>query len=131
LTVAEAADAKAGATGPARAKARLDQWLWFARFVKSRSLAAQLCSAGAVTINGNAVKKPNQTVRIGDSIVLSQGGWQRTVRVRALGIRRGPASEARALYEEAAAARLRDIAPEWAPLLDPGDDDALPSAREA
>ena len=33
---------------PERAKTRLDQWLWFARFVKSRSLAARLCAAGAV-----------------------------------------------------------------------------------
>lgn len=105
-----------------RTKARLDQWLWFARLVKSRSLAAQLCSAGAMTINGSTVKKANQVVRIGDVIVLPQGGWQRTVRVLALGVRRGPATEARALYEEAAAAaRRRDIAPDWAPLLEPGD----------
>ena len=105
--------------GPERAKARLDQWLWFARFVKSRSLAARLCGAGAVTINGSTVRKANQAVRIGDVIVLPQGGWQRTIRVMALAVRRGPADEARTLYEEAAAAaRLQDIAPRWVPLLD-------------
>jgi ribosome-associated heat shock protein Hsp15 len=104
---------------PERAKARLDQWLWFARFVKSRSLAARLCATGAVTLNGGAVKKPNQTVRVGDVIVLPQGGWQRTVRVVALGVRRGPAAEARTLYEEAGTARrLADAAPDWVPLLD-------------
>jgi len=111
----------ANAIRPERAKARLDQWLWFARFVKSRSLAARLCAAGAVTINGNAVRKPNQAVRVGDIVVLPQGGWQRTVRVLALGARRGPAIEARTLYEEAAVAlRLRDLAPvpDWVPLLD-------------
>ena len=111
----------ANAIRPERAKARLDQWLWFARFVKSRSLAARLCTAGAVTINGSAVKKPKQAVRIGDIVVLPQGGWQRTVRVLALGARRGPAIEARVLYEEAATAlRLRDLAPvpDWVPLLD-------------
>ena len=112
--------------GPERAKARLDQWLWFARFVKSRSLAARLCAAGAVTINGSAVKKANQTVRIGDVVVLPQGGWQLTVRVLALGVRRGPASEARTLYEEAAAAtRLRDLIPGWVPLLDLENADGL------
>ena len=103
---------------PDRTKTRLDQWLWFARFVKSRSLAARLCSAGAVAINGIPVKKPNQSVRIGDVVVLAQDGWQRTVRVLALGVRRGPATEAHRLYEEAAAAaRLRDLMPGWEPLL--------------
>lgn len=103
---------------PERAKTRLDQWLWFARFVKSRSLAARLCAAGAVAVNGVAAKKPNQSLRVGDVVVLPQGGWQRTVRVMALGVRRGPAPEARLLYEEAASAlRLRDLAPGWEPLL--------------
>ena len=120
-------------TGPERAKARLDQWLWFARFAKSRSLAARLCAAGAVMINGGTVRKANQAVRIGDVVVLSQGGWQLTVRVLALGVRRGPAAEARALYEEAAAASpLRDLAPRWVPLLDmDAEDGNLPlSAQE-
>ena len=104
---------------PERAKGRLDQWLWFARFVKSRSLAARLCAGGTVTINGGAVTKPNQTVRVGDIVVLPQGGWERTVRVVALGVRRGPAAEAQTLYEEEAAARrLRDPGPEWVPILD-------------
>jgi ribosome-associated heat shock protein Hsp15 len=107
---------------PALAKGRLDQWLWFARFVKSRSLAARLCATGAVALNGSAVTKPNQGVRIGDIVVLPQGDWQRTVRVLALGVRRGPAVEARILYEDAAAAaRLREIIPGWVPLL--ADDD--------
>ena len=103
---------------PDRTKTRLDQWLWFARFVKSRSLAARLCAAGAVAVNGIPAKKPNQTVRIGDVVVLPQGGWQRTVKVLALGARRGPAAEARLLYEEAATAlRLTDLMPGWEPLL--------------
>jgi ribosome-associated heat shock protein Hsp15 len=111
---------------PERAKARLDQWLWFARFVKSRSLAARLCAAGTVTINGGAVTKPNHTVRVGDVVILPQGGWQRTVRVLALGMRRGPASEARLLYEEAAAAlRLSAVPSDWIPLIEAGEiDDA-------
>ncbi len=107
---------------PERAKARLDQWLWFARFAKSRSLAARLCAAGAVTINGSTVTKPNQTVRAGDVVMVPQGGWQRTVRVLALGTRRGPASEACLLYEEAAAAlRPSAVSSDWIPLLDSGE----------
>jgi ribosome-associated heat shock protein Hsp15 len=109
------------ATAPERAKTRLDQWLWFARLVKSRSLAARLCTVGAVAISGATVTKPNQTVRIGDIVAVVQGGFQRTVRVLAFGARRGPASEARTLYEEIAAARLREPASEWVPLLDADD----------
>ena len=113
----------ASAAGPERGGTRLDQWLWFARFAKSRSLAARLCSAGSVAVNGSAAQKPNHAVRVGDVIVVPQGGWQRTVRVLALGIRRGPAAEACTLYEEAAAAvRLRDQAPAWDPLLAEDDD---------
>ena len=120
------------ATAPERAKARLDQWLWFARLAKSRSLAARLCAAGAVAINGTTVTKPNQTVRVGDFVVVPQGGFQRTVQVLALGSRRGPASEARALYQETGATRLRDMAPIWVPLLDEDDAAGLPlSAGEA
>jgi ribosome-associated heat shock protein Hsp15 len=110
------------AMSPERAKTRLDQWLWFARLAKSRSLAARLCAAGAVAINGSTVTKPNQTVRVGDFVVVPQGGVQRTVQVLALGTRRGPASEARTLYEQTAAVRLRDAASDWVPLL--AEDDA-------
>jgi ribosome-associated heat shock protein Hsp15 len=107
---------------PERTKTRLDQWLWFARFAKSRSLAARLCAAGAVTINGSTVAKPNQAVRVGDILMVPQGGWQRTVRVCALGVRRGPASEARLLYEEEAApSRLSVALSDWIPLLDSGE----------
>jgi ribosome-associated heat shock protein Hsp15 len=115
------AAAASTATGPDRGKTRLDQWLWFARFAKSRSLAARLCTAGAVAINGKPARKPNQSVRVGDVVVVPQGGWQRTVRVLALGLRRGPAGEARTLYEEAAAAPLPKSAPDWVPLLDAED----------
>jgi len=117
---------------PDRAKTRLDQWLWFARLAKSRSLAARLCAAGAIRLNGATVTKPNQTVRVGDVVVVPQGAFQRTVRVLALGLRRGPASEARALYQETGATPLRNIAPIWVPLLDEDDPAGLPlSAGEA
>ena len=101
-----------------RRKVRLDQWLWFARFAKSRSLAARLCDAGLVCVNGVPVRKANHAVRIGDTVVVPQGGWQRTARIVALGTRRGPATEARLLYEETVPAqRLAELAPEWLPLL--------------
>jgi ribosome-associated heat shock protein Hsp15 len=103
---------------------RIDQWLWFARLVKSRSLAAKLCAAGVITLNGVAISKPNHTVRVGDELAAVQGAYLRTVRVLALGARRGPASEARLLYEEIAPPIHRSkLAPLWEPLLAEGDRD--------
>jgi ribosome-associated heat shock protein Hsp15 len=96
---------------------RLDQWLWFARLVKTRSLAARLCAAGAVTVNQVAIKKANHIVRIGDTIAVPQRAFCRSVRVLALGVRRGTAAEARLMYEEIARARLSEFKPVWQPLL--------------
>ena len=104
---------------PADAKSRrLDQWLWFARLVKSRSLAARMVAAGVVVLNGAVAQKANRAVKIGDEIALSQGDWRRTVRVLALGSRRGPAREARGLYGESAPPlRLSRSPAGWIPLL--------------
>jgi ribosome-associated heat shock protein Hsp15 len=100
---------------------RLDQWLWFARFAKSRSIAARLCVSGAVDVNGAAVAKPNHGIKPGDIVTLPQGSWQRTVEVLALGARRGPATEAQTLFRETGSMRRADLAPVWEPLL--ADDD--------
>ncbi len=97
---------------------RLDQWLWFARLIKSRSLAGRLCTEGVVEVNHVAMGKPNHPIRIGDIVTVPQGAFRRTVRVLALGTRRGPAIEARQLYEEPAApVRVSELAPRWTPLL--------------
>ena len=75
-----------------------------------------------MTVNGVAVRKPNHMVRIGDAIAAPQGAYRRTVRVLALGSRRGPATEARLLYEEMAApVRMSDVVGAWVPLLEDGD----------
>jgi ribosome-associated heat shock protein Hsp15 len=102
---------------------RLDQWLWFARFVKSRSLAARVCISGAVAVNQVTIRKANHLVRIGDTIAVPQGAFRRTVRLLELGTRRGPPAEARLLYEEIAApVRLSQTAPAWIPLILVEDD---------
>jgi ribosome-associated heat shock protein Hsp15 len=107
---------------------RLDQWLWFARLTKSRSLAAQLCAAGAVLVNGSVARKASQTVRTGDTIVVPQGPWRRAVRILALGMRRGPAAEARSFYEEIGRlVAVAEPAARWTPLL---ADDAMIDARD-
>jgi ribosome-associated heat shock protein Hsp15 len=76
---------------------RLDQWLWFARLVKSRSRGARFCAADAVAVNTVALKKANHTVRIGDTIAVAKGAFRRTVRVMGLGVRRGPPGEGAAI----------------------------------
>lgn len=109
-------------TTPSR---RLDQWLWFARLAKSRSLAARLCAAGAVAVNGRPVTKAGHLVRTGDAVSIPQGQFRRLVRVEALGTRRGPAAEARQLYEEPWAPVPLRLPIEWMPLLaEPADHDA-------
>ena len=79
---------------------RLDKWLWFARFCKSRTLASKLCAAGKIRIDGELVHKAHHLVRAGDVLTFPQGAHIRVVRVVQLGLRRGPATEARTLYED-------------------------------
>jgi ribosome-associated heat shock protein Hsp15 len=81
----------------------LDKWLWFARFCKSRALAQRMIERGQVSLNGAAAAKTSITVRPGDRLEIVVGPIKRRVLVRELGERRGPAEEARALYEETAA----------------------------
>ena len=86
-------------TGPAQSQ-RLDQWLWFARLTKSRTLAQALIGRGKVRINRLKVDRPSQAVIPGDVLTLSSGPRVRVFAIKVIGTRRGPAVEAAALYEE-------------------------------
>jgi ribosome-associated heat shock protein Hsp15 len=86
------------------AEIRLDKWLWAARFFKTRGLAADAVSGGKVHLNG-ARTKPAKSTRVGDEVEMRRGPYTTVVVVRALGDRRGPASEAQQLYEETEASR--------------------------
>lgn len=79
---------------------RLDKWLWYARFFKSRSLASKLCEAGKVRVDGAPVSKSHHQLRPGAVLTFPQGQHIRVVKVLALGTRRGPAPEAQGLYED-------------------------------
>jgi ribosome-associated heat shock protein Hsp15 len=79
-------------------KIRIDKWLWYARFFKTRSLAAKQVGAGHVRVNGGKALKPAQNVTPGDVLTFAQGKMIRVVRIEAIGERRGPAPEAQALY---------------------------------
>jgi len=82
------------------AKLRLDKWLWFARFFKTRSLAASRVAAGDVRVNGERVTKRATTIQPGDVLTFAQGRVVRVIEVLAIGVRRGPAPEAQALYSD-------------------------------
>jgi len=90
------------ATDPARPGQRIDQWLWHARFFKTRALATKLCQGSRVRVNREVIGKAHQPIRVGDVLTFPQAREIRVVRVLALAERRGPASEARTLYEDLA-----------------------------
>jgi ribosome-associated heat shock protein Hsp15 len=81
---------------------RLDKWLWYARFARTRTLAARLVASGHVRVNGQRVDNPAKALAIGDVVTVAAAHVTAAVRVLDLGDRRGPATEARTLYEEAA-----------------------------
>jgi ribosome-associated heat shock protein Hsp15 len=79
---------------------RLDKWLYCARLAKTRTGAARLIEEGKVRVNGVRVLKPSRLVQPGNVVTATPPGRLRVVRVVAAGTRRGPASGARALYED-------------------------------
>ncbi|MGY2052773.1 RNA-binding S4 domain-containing protein [Methylobacterium sp. JK268] len=80
---------------------RLDKWLWFARFAKTRSLAARLIADGYVRVNGQRAEAAAKAIAVGDVVTVAAAHTTVAVRVLALGERRGPAPEARLLYADA------------------------------
>ncbi|WP_245479647.1 RNA-binding S4 domain-containing protein [Hansschlegelia zhihuaiae] len=78
----------------------MDVWLWRARVAKTRSLAAKLAQSGHVRLNGRRIDAAARQARVGDVLTIALERTVRVLRIAALGDRRGPAAEARALYEE-------------------------------
>ncbi|MCI6069681.1 MAG: RNA-binding S4 domain-containing protein [Alloprevotella sp.] len=62
-------------------EARIDKWLWAARIFKTRSLAADACKSGRVTLNGAQVK-PSRTVKEGDEVGVKKSPVTYTFRVK-------------------------------------------------
>jgi ribosome-associated heat shock protein Hsp15 len=93
---------------------RIDKWLWYARFFKSRTLASRAVTAGRVRINSERVVKSHGSVKPGDVLTFPQGHDIRVVRVVDVGERRGPAPEARGLYEDLAPPEPQAPPPELA-----------------
>ena len=81
---------------------RLDKWLWYARFFKTRALASKAISNGRFRLNGDLMSKPHRQANCGQVLTFSQGARIRVVRIKALGLRRGPAKEAALLFDDLA-----------------------------
>ena len=83
-------------------KIRLDTWLWYARFYKSRSLSSKAILSGKLRVNSNKIIKPASKVKINDVLTINHINMVRIIQVQSLCSRRGPASEAQKLYNDLA-----------------------------
>lgn len=86
----------ASETGPGL---RVDRWLWFTRFYKTRTLAGKAVGGGHVRINGERAR-PGARVIPGDRIELVRDRLPFQIDVVSIPSRRGPAAEAQCCYSE-------------------------------
>lgn len=77
---------------------RIDKWLWHARLVKTRGLAADLVVSGKVRVNGMRIEKPGRAIGPGDVLTVAVAGQVRLLRVLGCGWHRGTAAEAALLF---------------------------------
>jgi ribosome-associated heat shock protein Hsp15 len=87
---------------------RIDKWLWAARFFKTRSLAQQAITAGRVKL-GDARVKASHELKVNEARAIRVGEYEWHIKVLKLSDRRGPAEEARKLYEETAGSRAERV----------------------
>ena len=90
-------------------RARIDKWLWAARFYKTRALAVTALENGRVLVNGVRAK-PAKALVAGDMLSLRLGPYTHEVEVLALSGKRGSATEAQKLYRETEESRAKRAA---------------------
>ena len=90
----------AGPVEPAARKERLDKFLFFARALKSRTLAQKFIESGAVRVNSERTDRSDLKVGAGDVLTMTLHNRIVVWRILDAGTRRGPASEAQGLYED-------------------------------
>lgn len=81
---------------------RIDKWLWYARFFKTRSAATKMVASNKLRLNGEVMGKPHRQIHIGQTLTFPQASQIRVIQIEALGTRRGPATEAATLYTDLA-----------------------------
>ncbi|MES2045927.1 MAG: RNA-binding S4 domain-containing protein [Pseudomonadota bacterium] len=90
---------------------RLDRFLWFARFAKTRSAAQVIANDGHLRITGRPATSKHAPVRVGDVLTFVRGPHIQVIRIKALPFRRGPAPEARACYTDLTVENVSQEAP--------------------
>ena len=80
-------------------RVRMDKWLWAARFFKTRALAAKACELNRIQSSGQTAKAAKD-VKVGDMLLVKNGGGDFTVEVLQLSEMRGPSAVAQTLYRE-------------------------------
>lgn len=115
--------------GPA--SIRIDKWLFHARIIKSRSLAATFVSSGHVLVNDDRITRPSRAVKPGDTLTVNRDQQINIYLVRSCGMRRGPAPEAQLLYQDNSPPRPSKVISaldRLVPVRDPGS--GRPTKRE-
>lgn len=110
---------------------RVDKWLFHARIMKSRSLAAKCIGAGLVRVNGEKTSQPSRAVKPGDTLTVTRDNHIGVYFIRSCGTRRGPAPEAQLLYDDNSPPRpLRSVSAldRLVPVREPGS--GRPTKRE-
>ena len=82
------------------ARQRIDKWLFFARVIKSRTLAGKFAAAGNVRVNSEKIDQASFLIKPGDVLTITQERRIVVLRILGCGLRRGPAPEAQLLYED-------------------------------
>jgi ribosome-associated heat shock protein Hsp15 len=78
---------------------RLDKWLVYARFCKTRSQAAVLVKDGKIRINGRKIEKPDAKLHEEDVLTLAHSGDVQLIKILELADRRGSPEVAHKMYE--------------------------------
>ena len=84
---------------PASDSLRIDRWLFYCRFFKTRGKATTAVTGGHVRLNGERTT-PGNKVKKGDRIELVRDRLPYSLEVIAVPVRRGPAAEAQSCYTE-------------------------------
>jgi len=105
-----------GAPSALRDTMRIDKWLWVARFFKTRGDATRFVASGRLRLDGEPMSKPHRQVNQGHVLTFPKGEDIRVIRVLAMSPRRGPATEARLLYDDLAPPEPRERRPKDTPL---------------
>ena len=111
-------------------KIRIDKWLWFARFFKTRTLAAEVVTGGHVRLNRQPIRKASQSVGAGDVITFPQGPHIRVIEIVSIAERRGPAPEAQALYTDLSPPQPRRREDQPTPIAEREDGAGRPTKKE-